>query len=701
VFSKAEEEDQETVIHDQIVLLKSYQLNRRTVDFFGWHYKWSKKNLVGTTDLYRTEPFDIFTANDSLQLSGIPVEISPINDQEYAISCSGKVVRGQEKVRVDFEGKGRFGEPFSNPYFNFTLFRKEDFPVSPGETYIIEFQRPTDLAMAYKELIQAKPSGTDPDAGLITLELITSNLSRDIDFLNRLIKEFIEAGIEEMNQSTNTALELIDKQIAEVNESLSVSGKEFSDFRSRKQTINPGAEATAVFEQKNQLESVRAGVKVKLDYFNSLKFYMQNRDQNNDLVAPSLPGFSDNALNSRINKLNELFSRRETLSFSAQEQSPVMKSLDNEIAFARQALIENIDNLIRQADIELANADQRLNAVSSRLSDLPRTEQDLTGIKRNYDLNNQLYTFLLQKRAEAEIAKAANRSEVKVVDPAAAEIALLVSPKLLINLLVGLMAGAFISIGWVAARTWASGVLLDEGEITSLLHTAPAGSIVERKYKDSAVVLSNPRSSLAESLRGLRINIDQVFRTGNGKVVSVNAFIPGAGKSFVSLNLALMYSGIGKKTLLLDADLRKATLHSLLGLPVKGGFHEYLDGRLPMKNTIRPTRYPSLSFISAGEPSTAVTEHLNEDAISALINFLRKEFDVIIVDNSPFDIVHDARLIGEHVDVNLFLLRVNHSTRRELRLVNQIGDQGQLNNVMVAINGRKYKKGYGYGYYVD
>ncbi|MFM8347851.1 MAG: hypothetical protein ACKOAR_07380, partial [Bacteroidota bacterium] len=96
-----------------------------------------------------------------------------------------------------------------------------------------------------------------------------------------------------------------------------------------------------------------------------------------------------------------------------------------------------------------------------------------------------------------------------------------------------------------------------------------------------------------------------------------------------------------------------------------------------------------------------VSEHLNEKAIAALLDHLRKEFEVIVVDNSPFDIVHDARLIGEHVDVNLFLLRVNHSTRQEVRAVNQIGDQGQLSNVMVAINGRKYKKGYGYGYYVD
>ncbi|MFM7327553.1 MAG: GumC family protein, partial [Bacteroidota bacterium] len=602
---------------------------------------------------------------------------------------------------VEFEGKGTFGEPFSNPYFNFTIFKKEDFPVSPGETYLLEFQRPTDLAIAYKELIQARPSGTDPDAGLITLELTTSNLARDIDFMNRLVKEFIEAEIEEMNYSTNTALELIDKQIAEVNESLSTSGKEFSDFRSRKQTINPGAEATAVFEQRNQLEGVRSGIKVKLDYFNSLKFYMQNRDSNKDIVAPSLTGFSDNALNSRINKLNELYGRREVLSYSAQEQSPVMKSLDNEIGFARQALIENIDNLVRQAEIELASADQRLNAVSGRLADLPRTEQDLTGIKRNYDLNNQLYTFLLQKRAEAEIAKAANRSEVKIVDPAAAEIALLVSPKLLINLLVGLLAGAFLSIAWVSAKTWTSGVLLDESEVAALLHSAPAGSIVERKYKDKAVVLSNPRSSLAESLRGLRINIDQIFRSVNGKAISVHAFVPGAGKSFVSLNLALMYAGVGKKTVLLDGDLRKPTLHAMLGVPVSGGFHEYLEGQKKMSEIIQATRYESLKFIPAGETSAAVSEHLNEKAIAALLDHLRKEFEVIVVDNSPFDIVHDARLIAEHVDVNLFLLRVNHSTRQEVRAVNQIGDQGQLSNVMVAINGRKYKKGYGYGYYVD
>ena len=124
VFSKQEQEDPETVIHDQIVLLKSYQLNRRTVDFFGWHYRWGRKKLWGSSDLYKSDPFDLFTPDDSLQISGIPIEISPINDSSYSISCSGKVQRGQEKVKIEFEGEGHFGKPFSNPYLNMTLFKR-------------------------------------------------------------------------------------------------------------------------------------------------------------------------------------------------------------------------------------------------------------------------------------------------------------------------------------------------------------------------------------------------------------------------------------------------------------------------------------------------------------------------------------------------------------------------------------------------
>jgi tyrosine-protein kinase Etk/Wzc len=696
VFREMRMNNNNATLEDQIGVLKSYSLNLRTMQLFNWQTMWTKKDWLLHRDLYGHEPFELIQAPEAMQTRGVRIKITPVSETEYIASCDEITTIRDNRVAVSFENRLQFGDTLDNKFFKFAIQKKSDASMEIGEDYYLEFKNISHLATEYKENLKIKPVSEESESNLILVELTTSNLARDVDYMNQLGKVYIQFGIDEKNRIADNTIKFIDDQISGVNQTLQVAGDRFSNFRSRNRTVDLGQEASSVVEKQNQIEKDRADIELRLSYYNNLKYYLENRDLNNDLVAPSLVGVTDNTLTTRVAKLNELYTKREVLSYTAQERNPVIISLNNEINYIRKILLENVDNFIGQANMEMANLKQRQNALNNELYRLPKTEQDLIGIKRNFDLNNELYTFLLERRAEAEIAKASTDADAQILDPADTEVATLIGPILTIDLAAGLFIGLFLAYSIVVARWLMMGVIKDTADVTTRLDVDMVGSIVTSAYKTEKAVIDFPRSALTESLRGLRINLDHFLNKVNGKVIAVQALIPGAGKSFVSFNLALMFAQLKKKVLLIDGDMRKPKLHKVMGLQLDNGLSEYLKGEREIKKIVRSSPFPNLSFISAGELQPDSSELLSNGQIQLLINTLREEYDYIIIDNSPIGIIHDSSIIGAQADANLFLLRMNVSEFDEINEINKIGRQGIMRGVMVALNGKKHAKGYGY-----
>jgi capsular exopolysaccharide synthesis family protein len=494
----------------------------------------------------------------------------------------------------------------------------------------------------------------------------------------------------------NNTIKFIDDQITGVNQSLQLAGDKFTSFRAQNKTVDLGQEASTVVEKLKQIEGERANVDLKLEYYNNLKYYLENRDQNKDLVAPSLVGVTDEALNQKVILLNELYVKREVLSYTAQERNPVLISLTNQIEYTQKSLKENVENLISNSNVELQNLNERQRSVNSQLSRLPKTEQDLIGIKRNFDLNNELYTFLLQRRAEAEIAKASNNPDAQILDPSDTGIAILLGPILLFNLLIGFFGGLSAAFFIVLVKELATGVLIDVEDITNRLDVPVVGTITFNKYKTERAVILYPRSALTESFRGLRLNLEYFFQNVNGKVLAVHSYLSGEGKSFVAFNLALIFALGKKKVLLVDGDLRKSRLHKIFNLNPENGLSDFLYSEKTMADVIKPTEITNLSFVSSGSPHDNSSELLNNGVLRDFIEQAKTQFDYVIIDNSPFGVVYDPVIVGMYADFNLLLVRLNHSDEEEIDAINKIAREGILKNVMVAVNGKKQVKGHGY-----
>jgi tyrosine-protein kinase Etk/Wzc len=687
------------VIQDQVGVLKSYNLNFRTLQYFNWRHSWFKRNLFVNKDLYGQEPFDVVQTPDALQTENVPVKIVSLSGEELEVSCDEKIkVKGKE-ITINFSQKLKLGEVLKNEFFQFSLHLKPDQPVQAGEVYYLVFNNINHLALRYKEKLEVKPLDVLANSNLISVKLVTSNLQRDVDYLNQLGKIYIQFGLDEKNRVANNTIKFIDDQISGVNVNLQQAGNQFSSFRAQNRTVDLGKEATAVVDRLKLIENDRAALLLKLDYYNNLKYYLDNRSVNDDLVAPSIVGVTDDALNANVLRLNQLYTRREMLSYTAQEQNPVLISVNNEISLTQKSLRENVDNLIANTQVELNSMEERLRTINVELSRLPKTEQDLIGIKRNFDLNNELYTFLLQRRAEAEIAKASNNPDAQILDPTDIGIAKLLGPILVINLFIGLFGGLFIALAFVVFKELVSEVLTSVDDINQRLNVAVIGSITTNRYKTEIPVNQYPRSSLTESFRGLRVNLEYLLSSTGGKVLGVHSYISGEGKSFVAVNAAIILAMSNKKVLLIDSDLRKPRIHKMLNKDNEVGLSTYLSGNAKADEVIKTTDINNLSLVTSGVSSIASSELLNNGMIRNFVEAVREKFDYIIIDNSPFGVVYDPLVTGASADYNLVLVRLNYSRKEGLDSINRIGQEGILKNVMVAINGIKNNPGY--GYYTD
>lgn len=679
------------LIQDQVGVIKSFTLNLNAMQSLNWQHSWYRKNLLAKEDLYGEDPFIVEIPKGSAQADMVPIKITPINENSYVASCDHSVTVNGREIDFSFEKRVTFGEEFKNKHFNFILNKKNDV-VNTDAEYILIFNNLSKLALRYKEGIEVE--FPDKEANLMTVTLETQNLERDVDFLNRLSALYLQTGLDEKNRMANNTVRFIDNLISGVNDSLQLAGNTFTNYRSRNRTVDLGQEASGVVDKLKALDSEQSMINLKLEYYNNLKYYLDNKEEIKDLVAPAIVGVEDGALNDLVAKLNELYSKREVLSYTVQEKNPNMVSLNNEIIYTGKVLDEKVKNLVSSANMELRNVKDRISRVNSELRRLPKTEQDLIGIKRNYDLNNELYTFLLEKRAEAEIARAAANPDAQILDPASVEVAELLGPIKIKNLITGLLAGLVIAFLILVMDEYFSEKVRSSDDVQTRLDFPITAAISENKFKSEIPIIQYPRSAITESFRGLRINLQNNFK--DHQVLAVHSYISGEGKSFVALNSALVMAISNKKVLLVDADLRRPRLHTILKTKSEVGLSNYLNGKSKIDDIVIPTQYQGLSFVPSGPLPFNPSELLNNGLITIFIQAMKNKFDYIVFDNAPFGVVSDGTMVGMNADINLFLVRLNLSKKENVDAINKAHNEGVLRNVMVAVNGVKQQQGYGY-----
>lgn len=680
-------------IENHIGVLTSFSLNRRVVENLGWNVFWYQDMPFGDYSLYGNEPYEIIVDDDVSNLQGVPLYVSPIDGNRYLIIVDSDVIIEGEEYSLVFEQEGEYGTKFKNKYFNFVLNKNRDID---DNTYCFRFNNLNSLAVQYQKKIEV--AAVNKNADLISLKLEGQSPFKEISYLNELTKVYTQFGLHEKNMATENTIHFIDRQLSDIVDTLRVTGDNFSDYRASNKVFDLGQKASLVVEKLVQLDSKKSLAQMQLNYYENLSSYLDNADKIKKMIAPSVVGITDVTLNSLMLKLIDLYGKKEALSFSLQDKNPSILMVDNELEYTKRSLNENLKNLVFNTKQELKAMQSEIDEVNDQLGDYPKTEQDLINIKRMFDLNNELYTFLLQKRAEAEITKASNIPDIKVLDPASEATFFKIGPKKTLNLFIGFFVGLAIPFLFIISMDYFDETIHTKEDIQKLTSIPILGSIVHNSNKERISVIEQSRSVFAESLRELRTNLYYLYRDEDSIVIGIQSVVSGEGKSFIALNLAEIMAMNNKRIILIGADMRKPTLHNILGGGAKEGLSTYLIGRHGLDEVIKSTGVKNLDFISSGIIPPNPAELLGTVEFDILIEELKRRYDVIIIDNSPAMLVTDGAIVKRHTNIDLFVTRQNYSHKKLIEVIDQIGEKNKFKRIGIVFNDIKSKRFNQYSY---
>ncbi len=708
-----------TNMDNHILTLQSYVMSRQAINNLGWNISWYKKGFLRDESLYGNVPFKVVVIDNKRNISGVKINIKPISNQQYYLSITDEVDVNGSLVSFDVNELLSFGQSYKNEYFDFLINKSDSYSfdseiVKGGiflgfssepkvNNYYFYFNNLGDLAKSYRN--RTSIGIATKTAKCINLSVIDNNKQKAIDYLNELIRVYMAYGLNNKNRTSENTVRFIDNQLAQLADSLNLAGKTFTDFRSRNGIVNLSQEGDMVVEKLKELESEKAIAERSVEYFENLQDYMGNADQVKLMVAPSVAGIADPGLNAQVLKLSELYSKRTNLSFVAKDKNPGLLMVDDEIKATLNSLEENLRNSLANAKSNLNSLNKRISRINIELAGLPKTEQELISIKRRFDLNNELYTFLLQKRAEAAITMASNIPDAQVLDTASVETAELVGPRIQINLIFGFIIGLIIPFLYILLRDYFDESIKSKEDLEKISKVPVLGCIAHNKYKSDTPVIDNPRSGISETFRGVRYKLHNINKINGSKIVAIHSLFPNEGKTFSALNLASIMALENKKVLLVGCDLRKPRLHEIFEHKNENGLSTFLVGHHNFEEIVTPTLLDNLCYVNSGPIPHNPSELIGNGEFISFINKAQEKFDFIILDNAPVALVTDGMIIGTYAHVNMFILRQDYSKKNQIKYINQILEEKSLKQVSVILNDTNYN-GYGnlyrnYGYKND
>ena len=363
----------------------------------------------------------------------------------------------------------------------------------------------------------------------------------------------------------------------------------------------------------------------------------------------------------------------------------------------------SLDRVLRGLFITKADLDREASRYSRRISEAPGQEREFVSIARQQEIKAGLYLMLLQKREENAITLAATANNAKIIDEAIADDAP-VAPRSKIIYLIALILGVGIPVGVIYLLELTKFKIEGRADVEKLTSAPIVGDIPLTDEKQGAIaVFENQNNLMSETFRNVRTNLQ--FMLGNGKkVILVTSTVSGEGKSFISGNLAISLSLLGKKVVIVGLDIRKPGLNKVFNISKREqGITQYLAN--PEKNLMDLVQLSDVSknlyILPGGTVPPNPTELLARDGLDKAIETLKKNFEYVILDTAPVGMVTDTLLIGRVADLSVYVCRADYTRKNEYTLINELIDGNKLPNLCTVINGldlKKRKYGYYYGY---
>lgn len=539
------------------------------------------------------------------------------------------------------------------------------------------------------------------DANLLTLTFQDTDPQRADDILNTLVGAYVDETMKDKNKVMQSTAVFIDERLKLINEELGYVESEIEDYRKQSRSADFEIEAKVALENRSRYEQEMIELTGQNDLLELIQQFLHDPLKNESLL-PANTGILSGEQEALLGRYNTAILEREKLRESGGDESPMIKSLTKEITSLRRVIAQSLKNAKEEIRMKLDYAHQMHMEEAGRISNIPTQQRYVLSVERQQKIKEELFLYLLNKREENALSSATVESNVYVVDPAYG--AGTAGANRMVILFGALLAGLFIP-----GLFFYLGPILDvtvrgRKDLEDNLTIPFLGEIPHNANKEEMVVSKQKRDGVSEAFRIVRTNMDFILdKEKKTQVLMLTSFNPFSGKSFVSFNLAASLVLAGKRTILLEMDIRKGSVKDKEGKVLPGITH-YLSGKTNrLDELIHPYEgFEGLDVITSGPVPPNASELLLGEPLDDMIAQLKERYDYIVIDTVPYGMVADAQIISRVVDMCIYVIREGLMDRRRLSDIESLYTSGKLPNMSVILNDVRYKHagyGYGYGYY--
>ena len=691
-------------LKNEIFIISSKRLMQRVVEKLNLDVDYLIDEGLHHVPLYKDErPVEIIFQSPYTEEMAAKTKQASLNFDVKKKNANTVVLTGFK----DKEGNklpdisAQLGQTLQTPVGKLSVLRGKSFDQWANEEVHVSRMPISFAANLYQSKLSA--SEFDKETSLIVLTCLDTHTKRADDILNTLYDTYKEDVVENKNRVALSTAQFIDERLQIIGNELSTVETQLADFKKRNQLIDFKLTSQAVLTETSTAHQQTLAIETQLNVAQFLNEYLSNHTNDKDLI-PTL-NLGDAGVNQQIAAFNTLMNQRNTLASNSSEQQSMVREMDRQLTQTRQAIASSLQNHINALKLQLRDARLNENLLTGQIAGAPDMEKQGIDIQRQQALKESLYTYLLNKREEVALQQAINEANVRLVEGPIGNRQ--VSPRSMVIMLLALGIGFAIPALIIWLMMTLDVTVHSRKDIENATTIPLLGEIPHMKNATGKTLINElPNDApLVEAFRIMRFSLNYIRHAT--QVIMTTSTTPGQGKSFISRNVCITFAMMGKRTLLIDADIRKRTLSAHFGHHM--GLTAYLSDNFTKVEDIivKDGIAPGVDFMPAGSLPPNPSELLMSDRLDELMGKLREQYDQIIIDCTPMFSVADAGIVNRVVDITFFVVRAGVQERDFLPELERMYQENRLENLCIVLNdvkenasryGSNYGSGYGYGY---
>ena len=696
-----------TSVANEIQALSSPDLMQSVVERLHLETSYIRKRFLKDEELYTTTPMEMRLAGDNPQ-SYFSFEAKALEDGRLVLS---DFVIGPNGEEIHSSIECTYRDTVTTPAGKIIL-----YPTAWLEDYSspvrISWHSSRSVARSLVRNLSVNRSGKE--STVVQLSFKDNFPSRASNILSALIDIYNEEWVRTQNEAARNTSAFINERLVIIEKELGGIENDLKQYKQVNRLTNMDAISRAYIDETSEYAAKDFEVSNQLSVAQYIKDYLNNPVNENALIPANL-GLTTGNVETQIAEYNGLILQRDRLSAGSGKNNPLITDLNNSIASLRSAILRSVDNSIATLELQAQKIQAQESQIMARIALNSGQELQLLSIQRQQMVKESLYIFLLQKREENELASLVNVGNTRLIErpegPASP-----IAPNKMMVLAFALLTGLGIPFAIILIKRISDNTVKSKsdlgtipipflGEIPLSARRNHLGYIRKAARFDNKnckiIVRAGKRDIMNEAFRVLRTNFDIIVekKPDTAFVSMLTSFHPDAGKTFIIQNLAACIALKNVRVLIIDLDLRKATVSKALGA-ADTGIATYLNGKAEDLNSLILKISPGLHLLPVGNIPPNPTELLLSERFEGMMKKLMSNYDYIFTDCPPIDIVADAAIVTKFVDMTIFTVRAGMLDKRMIPVLNDLYESGRFTRMAVVLNGVDMEsRGYGsYGY---